>query len=103
MARAHRTVIEAAGEAAGPLVYTISLDHASAFATTVNYTLTGTATEGSDYPTITTHSVTITAGATIATPLIFPSPEPLFECNETIVLTLTDATSGTGAVMESPS
>src|SRR5258705_284531 len=41
---------------AGSLLYTISLNHASAFDTTVTYSLGGTAGEGSDYATITTHS-----------------------------------------------
>ena len=92
------SVLEDATGAAGTLVYTISLDHASAFATTVNYTLTGTATEGSDYPTITTHSVTIAAGQTSATVSIDPTTDAVFEGNETIILALTGGTSGPGTV-----
>src|SRR5204863_5571328 len=41
------SVQEDASGALGTLVYTIALNHASAFATTVNYSLTGTASEGS--------------------------------------------------------
>src|SRR5206468_3392088 len=80
------SVLEDATGATGTLVYTISLSHASAFATVVNYTLTGTAVEGSDYPTITTHSVTIAAGATSATVSIDPTTDAVFEGNETIIL-----------------
>src|SRR5437660_6395315 len=49
------------------------LDPALVPYTTLFRSLTGTAGEGSDYPTITTHSVTIAAGSTSATVSIDPT------------------------------
>ena len=47
------------------LVYTFTLSNPSAFATTVNYTLSGTAANGTDYTgSAVTGSVTIPAGST---------------------------------------
>ena len=54
------------------LVYTVTLNHASAFATTVNFTLAGTATSGTDYAAI-TGSILIAAGATTGTITINPT------------------------------
>src|SRR5258705_318930 len=77
------------------------MNHASAFDTTVTYSLGGTAGEGSDYATITTHSVTILAGSTSTTVSIDPTTDTVFEGNETILLTLTGGSSGTGTVTPS--
>src|SRR5204862_4107431 len=44
-------------DGAANLVYTVTLDHASAFDTTVNYSVGGTATEGTDYTGTSTHSI----------------------------------------------
>ena len=74
------------------LVYTVTLDQASAFATTVNFTLDGTATSGTDYAAI-TGSIVIAAGATTGTITINPTPDDVFEANETVIVTLTGATS----------
>ena len=66
------------------LVYTVTLDHASAFDTTVNYSVGGTATEGSDYTGTTTHSITILAGQTSGTITVDPTADTTFENNETV-------------------
>ena len=66
------------------LVYTVTLDHASAFDTTVNYSVGGTATEGSDYTGTTTHSITILAGETSGTITVDPTADTTFENNETV-------------------
>ena len=55
-----------AEDGAAVLVYTVTLDHASAFATTVAYTLGGTATAGTDYAAL-TGSLVIAAGQTSGT------------------------------------
>ena len=85
---------EVAEDGAANLVYTISLDggRTSAFATVVNFTISGTATEGSDYATI-VRSVTIPAGQSTATVIVNPTPDSLPESNETVVATLTSATT----------
>ena len=74
------------------LVYTVTLNHASAFATTVNFTLAGTATSGTDYAAI-TGSILIAAGATTGTITINPTTDDVFEADETVLVTLTGATS----------
>ena len=71
------------------LVYTVTLDHASAFDTTINYSVGGTATEGSDYTGTTTHSITILAGETSGTITVDPTADTTFENNETVIVTLT--------------
>ena len=82
------------------LVYTISLDHTSVFDITVNFTLTGTATEGTDYGAV-NHSVVIPAGSTTATVTIAPTTDQLVEANETVILTFTGGSSGSGTVLVS--
>ena len=74
------------------LVYTVRLDRPSAFATTVNFTLDGTATSGTDYAAI-TGSIIILAGDTTGEIIINPTPDDVFEDNETVIVTLTGATS----------
>ncbi|WP_255902152.1 Calx-beta domain-containing protein [Paradesertivirga mongoliensis] len=64
----------------------------SAAATTVNYLISGTALNGTDYATLAT-SVTIPAGANSAPIIATVSDDQLIEATETIVLTLTTATS----------
>src|SRR5207302_578479 len=78
------------------LVYTVTLDHASAFDTTVNYSVGGTATEGSDYTGTSTHSITILAGQTSGTITVDPTADTTFENNETVILTLTGGATATG-------
>jgi hypothetical protein len=47
--------------------FVVSLSNPSAQPTTITYTVTGTATEGSDYTTIVSKTITIPAGQTTAT------------------------------------
>jgi hypothetical protein len=65
---------------------------------TVNYTIGGTATNGTDYATIGT-SVVIPNGSTTATVTINPTTEATFEDDETVILTVA---SGTGYAIGSP-
>jgi hypothetical protein len=55
---------------------------------TVHFTITGTATNGSDYATI-GDSVTLAAGENSAFVTVTPLPDELLEGSETVVLTLT--------------
>ncbi|PNJ95423.1 hypothetical protein CEP13_08210, partial [Cylindrospermopsis raciborskii C03] len=59
---------------------------------TVNYTIGGTATNGTDYNNIGT-SVTFAAGSSTATVTVDPTPDTTVEADETVILTLA---SGTG-------
>ncbi len=54
---------------------------------TVNYTIGGSATNGSDYATL-SGSVVIAAGSASATVVVTPADDGLDETNETVVLTL---------------
>ncbi|MBI3343649.1 MAG: type I secretion C-terminal target domain-containing protein, partial [Gammaproteobacteria bacterium] len=66
-----------------------------AFATTVNFTLTGTATQGTDYTPSITGSITIAAGSTTGAITVDPTPDTIFEPDETVTVTLTGgATNG---------
>ncbi|MGF1933493.1 MAG: VCBS domain-containing protein [Nostoc sp. ChiQUE02] len=56
---------------------------------TVSYTLSGTATNGTDYTTL-PGTVTFAAGATTATIIVAPIADNLVEGNETVILTLVD-------------
>ncbi|MFZ2813436.1 MAG: retention module-containing protein, partial [Rhodoferax sp.] len=81
------------------LVYTFTLSNPSAFATTVNYTLSGTAANGTDYTGSTvTGTVTIPAGSTTASVTIDPTGDSTFEGNETVVATITGASSNSVAL-----
>ncbi len=73
--------------------FTVTLSAASTTATTVTYTLTGTATEGSDYATIVSKSVTIAANTTSAVIDIDVTDDSLLEGTETVTVTLTWVTS----------
>jgi hypothetical protein len=82
---------------AGRLVYTFARTGSTTNALTVNYTVSGGATLGTDYLGISavgaTKSVTIAAGATSAQVLVEPVTDMSVEADETVVLTLA---SGTG-------
>src|SRR5207237_1237364 len=67
--------------------FTISRTGSTGSALTVNYTLSGTAQNGSDYQQLAT-SVTIAAGASSATVTVTPIDDSQVEGNETVVLTL---------------
>jgi len=66
---------------------------------TVNYTVSGTATAGSDYTALGT-SVTFAAGQSTATQTVTPVQDTLVEIDETVILTLA---AGTGYTVDSPS
>lgn len=64
------------------------------YPTTVNYTIGGTAVNGTDYQTLGT-SITIPAGDTTALLHIYPIADGLVEGNETVVIYLSNACSAT--------
>ncbi|MDB9491443.1 Calx-beta domain-containing protein, partial [Dolichospermum circinale CS-534/05] len=63
-------------------------------AVTVNYTLTGTATNGADYTSLPT-SVTFAAGSSTAIVTLTPTNDTIFEATETAILTLATGTGYT--------
>ena len=62
-------------------------------AVVVTYTVTGTATSGEDY-TPPSETLTVPAGATTGTIVISTQPDGVLEGEETLVVTLVDATTG---------
>ncbi|PNJ92042.1 hypothetical protein CEP13_16220, partial [Cylindrospermopsis raciborskii C03] len=76
----------------GDLVYTFTRTGVISNALTVNYTIGGTANNGSDYVSIGT-SVTFAAGSSTATVAVDPTADTTPESDETVILTLD---SGTG-------
>ncbi|MEB3144883.1 MAG: FG-GAP-like repeat-containing protein, partial [Cylindrospermopsis raciborskii 1523720] len=74
------------------LVYTFTRTGVISNALTVNYTIGGTATNGTDYNNIGT-SVTFAAGSSTATVTVDPTADTTAESDETVILTLA---SGTG-------
>jgi uncharacterized repeat protein (TIGR01451 family)/gliding motility-associated-like protein len=69
--------------------FTVTLSKPSATATQISYTLGGTATEGSDYTTIVTKTITIPAGQTTGTITIPVLSDAVVEGTETVIATLT--------------
>ncbi|MEW5965932.1 MAG: retention module-containing protein, partial [Pseudomonadota bacterium] len=83
-----------AEDGAANLVYTFTLSNASDFDTTVNYALSGTAANGTDYTgSGLTGSLTIPAGSLTATLTIDPTADSVFESDETVIATITSATT----------
>jgi Ca2+-binding RTX toxin-like protein len=76
------------------LVYTFTRTGPTSNALTVNYSIGGTATNGTDYTTIVT-SVTFAAGSTTATVTVDPTADTIIEDNETVALTLATGTGYT--------
>ncbi|MFN9643998.1 MAG: ELWxxDGT repeat protein [Cyanobacteriota bacterium] len=74
------------------LVYTFSRTGATTTALTVNYTVSGTATPGTDYTGIarggSTKKVSFAAGSNTATVTVDPTADTTGESNETVALTL---------------
>ena len=68
--------------------FTVSRTGSTAAALTVNYTVSGTATSGSDYTAL-TGSVTIPSGSATATITVTPVDDSLVESDETVIVTLT--------------
>ncbi|MDP3176148.1 MAG: Calx-beta domain-containing protein, partial [Phenylobacterium sp.] len=75
------------------LTFTISLSNPSSFATTVTYTLSGQATEGSDYTTPVLKTVVIPANTLSVTFPVDPTPDGTYEGDETVVATIVSADS----------
>ncbi|MBD2720049.1 Calx-beta domain-containing protein [Synechococcus sp. FACHB-909] len=69
------------------LIYTFSRTGATTNPLTVNYTVNGTATNGSDYGLI-GNSVTFAAGSATATVTVDPTGDSVVESDETVSLTL---------------
>jgi uncharacterized protein YhjY with autotransporter beta-barrel domain len=76
-----------AEDGAPNLVYTVTLNQASFSALSMNYTIGGTATNGTDYATIASPLV-IPAGSTTGTITVNPTADATIEANETVTLTL---------------
>ncbi len=77
-------------DGAGALVYTFTRSGATTDPLTVNYSVSGTATSGTDFAAL-SGSLTIPAGQTSATVSVNPSDDTTVEPDETIILTVTDA------------
>jgi Lectin C-type domain/Calx-beta domain/Ser-Thr-rich glycosyl-phosphatidyl-inositol-anchored membrane family/FG-GAP-like repeat/PA14 domain/LysM domain len=67
--------------------YTLTRTGSTANSLTVNYTVSGTATNNTDYSNL-SGSVTFAAGSATTTINVNPINDPLYESNETVVLTL---------------
>lgn len=79
-----------AEDGAPNITFTFTRNAAATRVQTVNFTITGTATNGVDYQQIPS-SVTFVEGATTATVVIDPITDLLVEPNETVILTITAA------------
>ncbi|PZO08173.1 MAG: autotransporter outer membrane beta-barrel domain-containing protein [Lysobacteraceae bacterium] len=69
------------------LVYTVTLNQAALTPTSVNFTVAGTATSGTDYAAVTSPLV-IPAGNTTGTITVNPTTDATNEADETVILTL---------------
>jgi outer membrane autotransporter protein len=76
-----------AEDGAPNLVYTVTLNQASFSAVSINYTIGGTAINGTDYATIASPLV-IPAGSTTGTITVNPTADTTIEADETVTLTL---------------
>jgi len=76
------------------LVYTFTRSGVTTNALTVNYTVEGTATNGTDYTSIPT-SVTFAANSATATVIVDPTADTTVESDETVALTLATGTGYT--------
>ncbi|MGM9426711.1 beta strand repeat-containing protein [Hydrogenophaga sp. MI9] len=76
-----------AEDGASNLVYTVTLNQAAFNPISVNYTVGGTATNGTDYATIASPLV-INTGNTTGTITVNPTADATIEADETVVLTL---------------
>ena len=84
----------ASGVTANPGVFTISRTGVTTAALTVNYAISGTATNGVDYTTLGS-SVVIPAGSASATITVTPRDDSQVESTETVSLTLAASSSYT--------
>ncbi|MBT9549783.1 MAG: putative Ig domain-containing protein [Hydrogenophaga sp.] len=86
-----------AEDGASNLVYTVTLNQASFSALSVNFTVGGTATSGTDYAAVTSPLV-IPAGNTTGTITVNPTADATIETDETVSLTLAAGTGYTVGV-----
>src|SRR4030095_16246429 len=75
-----------------PGVFTVSRTGSTTAALTVNYTVGGTATNGTDYQTL-SGSVVIAAGPASATLTVTPIDDTVSEGDETVTVTLSPSAS----------
>ena len=87
-----------AEDGAPNLVYTVTLSQAPSSSVSINYTVGGTATNGTDYATIASPLV-IAAGSTSGTVTVNPTADATIEADETAILSLA---AGTGYVVGAP-
>ena len=85
-------------DGAANLVYTVTLSAPPLVATSVNFTVGGTATSGTDFAAVTS-PLTIAAGVTTGTVVVNPTADATIEANETAILTLA---AGTGYNVGAP-
>ncbi|MBE9217568.1 beta strand repeat-containing protein [Dolichospermum flos-aquae] len=83
-----------AGTTPNPGVFTLTRSESNVNSLTVNYTITGTATNGTDYSQL-TGTATFAAGSTTTTITVTPTDDLIFEGNETVTLTLATGTGYT--------
>ena len=84
---------EANGGAPTDPTFTVTMGRISTQATVIAYSVTGTATSGTDFTAL-SGSVTIPAGALSATITVPVLEDPTIEGSETVILTLTGVTTG---------
>jgi hypothetical protein len=91
------------GAEAGPTngVMTVTLSAVSPINTVVSYTVTGTATSGTDYTAL-PGSITIPAGSTTATISIPITNDLIVETAETVIVTLNAVTTGVATTIGAP-
>ena len=80
-----------AGTTPNPGVFTLTRIEGNINSLTVNYTITGTATNGTDYLQL-TGTATFAAGSSTTTITVTPTDDLIFEGNETVTLTLATGT-----------
>ncbi|MBD2569107.1 Calx-beta domain-containing protein [Anabaena lutea] len=83
-----------AGQGANPGLFTLTRTGNIASSLKVNYTISGTATNGTDYQTL-TNSITFAAGLSTAIINVTPSDDTVFEGNETVILNLASSANYT--------
>ena len=83
-------------EGGGPARFEVSLSALSSTATTVSYTVSGSATSGSDFEAL-TGSLTIPANTASSEITVTVLDDVVLESTEDVTLTLTDITSGSTA------
>ncbi len=77
------------------MTFTVTLSALSSTQHTVNYAVSGTATSGTDYTAVTGTMLTFAAGTTSQTIAVSVTGDTVAEGNETVVITLSNASSGT--------